>query len=81
MIFASPPEQSLEWSDSGLEGCYKFLKRLWALGFKVSNLTDADFTSNGKNLIEANIKLFNKLMTTTTSGLILILLYRHAWSS
>ena len=61
MIFASPPEQSLEWSDSGLEGCYKFLKRLWALGFKVSKLNDTDFSSNGKNLIEANIKLFNKI--------------------
>ena len=61
MIFASPPEQSLEWSDSGLEGCYKFLKRLWALGFKVSKLSDTDFSSNGKNLIEENIKLFNKI--------------------
>jgi leucyl-tRNA synthetase len=61
MIFASPPEQSLEWSDSGLEGCYKFLKRLWALGFKVSKLTDTDFSSNSKNLIEANVKLFNKI--------------------
>jgi leucyl-tRNA synthetase len=61
MIFASPPEQSLEWSDSGLEGCYKFLKRLWALGFRVSKLTDTDFSSNNKNLIEANIKLFNKI--------------------
>ena len=48
MIFASPPEQSLEWSDSGLEGCYKFLKRLWALGFRVSKLNDKDFSSNGK---------------------------------
>jgi len=28
-IFASPPEQSLEWSDSGVEGAYRFLKRLW----------------------------------------------------
>jgi leucyl-tRNA synthetase len=28
-IFASPPEQSLEWSDSGVEGCYRFLKRVW----------------------------------------------------
>ena len=61
MIFASPPEQSLEWSDSGLEGCYKFLKRLWALGFRVSKLNDKDFSSNGKNLIEANIQLFNKI--------------------
>lgn len=30
MIFASPPEQTLEWSDSGVEGCYRFLKRLWS---------------------------------------------------
>jgi leucyl-tRNA synthetase len=30
MIFASPPEQTLEWSDSGVQGAYRFLKRLWA---------------------------------------------------
>jgi len=29
IIFASPPEQSLEWSDSGVEGAFRFLKRLW----------------------------------------------------
>ena len=29
-MFAAPPEQSLEWSDSGVEGAYRFLKRLWA---------------------------------------------------
>ena len=29
MMFASPPEQSLEWSDSGVEGSFRFLKRLW----------------------------------------------------
>ena len=29
MMFASPPEQSLEWSDSGVEGAYRFLKRVW----------------------------------------------------
>lgn len=38
MIFAAPPEQSLEWSDSGVEGCYRFLKRLWAFGFDKENL-------------------------------------------
>jgi leucyl-tRNA synthetase len=31
MMFASPPEQSLEWSDDGVEGAYRFLKRLWRL--------------------------------------------------
>jgi leucyl-tRNA synthetase len=28
-MFAAPPEQSLEWSDSGVEGAHKFLRRLW----------------------------------------------------
>ncbi len=30
-MFAAPPEQSLEWSDSGVEGANRFLKRLWRL--------------------------------------------------
>ena len=30
MMFASPPEQTLEWSDSGVQGAFRFLKRLWA---------------------------------------------------
>ncbi|HUY03660.1 MAG TPA: class I tRNA ligase family protein, partial [Rhodocyclaceae bacterium] len=29
MMFAAPPEQTLEWSDSGVEGSFRFLKRLW----------------------------------------------------
>jgi leucyl-tRNA synthetase len=28
-MFAAPPEQSLEWSDSGVEGAFRFLRRLW----------------------------------------------------
>jgi len=29
MMFASPPEQTLEWADAGVEGAFRFLKRLW----------------------------------------------------
>ena len=29
MLFAAPPELSLEWSDAGVEGSYRFLKKLW----------------------------------------------------
>ena len=29
MMFAAPPEQSLEWSDAGVDGAHRFLKRLW----------------------------------------------------
>jgi len=31
ILFASPPERELEWSDSGVEGCYRFLARVWRL--------------------------------------------------
>jgi leucyl-tRNA synthetase len=30
VMFASPPEQTLEWSDSGVEGASRFLRRLWS---------------------------------------------------
>ncbi len=29
MMFAAPPEQSLEWSDEGVKGAFRFLRRLW----------------------------------------------------
>lgn len=28
-LFAAPPEKDLDWSDSGVEGVYRFIKRLW----------------------------------------------------
>ncbi|WP_353143689.1 leucine--tRNA ligase [Acinetobacter pragensis] len=31
MMFAAPPDQSLEWSDAGVEGSNRFLKRVWRL--------------------------------------------------
>jgi leucyl-tRNA synthetase len=31
IMFTAPPEQSLEWSDAGVEGASRFLKRLWSI--------------------------------------------------
>ena len=31
MMFAAPPEQSFEWSEAGLDGATRFLRRLWSL--------------------------------------------------
>jgi leucyl-tRNA synthetase len=31
VLFAAPPERDLEWSDQGVEGCYRFLQRVWRL--------------------------------------------------
>ncbi|MDR3289532.1 MAG: leucine--tRNA ligase, partial [Peptococcaceae bacterium] len=31
ILFAAPPEKDLEWSDQGVEGCFRFLNRIWRL--------------------------------------------------
>jgi len=60
MMFASPPEQTLEWSDSGAEGGSRFLRRLWALCAEMKNRSDdifasgtdlrVDFSTSGKDV-------------------------------
>ena len=34
MMFAAPPDQQLEWNDSGVEGASRFLRRLWNFGVR-----------------------------------------------
>ena len=36
MMFTSPPEQTLEWSDSGVDGSARFLRRLWTFGYDLA---------------------------------------------
>ncbi len=43
-MFTAPPEQSLEWSDEGVEGAYRFLRRIWA---QASDHADAIRKSGG----------------------------------
>ena len=56
MMFAAPPEQSLEWSDDGVQGSYRFLKRFWyavvehAAGGPVGNLDPAALNDAQKAL-------------------------------
>lgn len=41
MMFAAPPEQTLEWSDSGVDGSHRFLRRVWGYGYALSTETAA----------------------------------------
>jgi leucyl-tRNA synthetase len=34
MLFASPPDKDLDWSDKGVEGCYRFIGRVWRMVVK-----------------------------------------------
>ena len=57
MMFASPPEQSLEWSDSGVEGAYRFLKRVWAFGeTQADNIRQAQATHVVWNSADEKLK-------------------------
>jgi leucyl-tRNA synthetase len=41
VMFASPPEQTLEWNDAGVEGANRFLKRVWAYSYAQSGRVTA----------------------------------------
>lgn len=48
MMFAAPPEQSLEWADSGVEGAHRFLRRLWKAVYDHVSLGTIAAYSNGE---------------------------------
>jgi leucyl-tRNA synthetase len=50
MMFAAPPEQSLEWADSGVQGAHRFLRRLWQATYDhVALGTTTPYTSGELN--------------------------------
>ncbi|MEA3155291.1 MAG: leucyl-tRNA synthetase [Betaproteobacteria bacterium] len=47
MMFTSPPEQTLEWSDSGVDGSARFLRRVWTFGYELAQATPPQPPSGG----------------------------------
>ena len=47
-MFAAPPEHSLEWSDEGVEGSYRYLKRIW------QNVSDFAVNNDATNQVNHN---------------------------
>lgn len=67
MMFASPPDQSLEWSQDGVEGAYRFLKKLWRQAYQIISVQidlpdNADLSIQHKNL---NRKLHETIQKVT----------------
>jgi len=59
VMFASPPEQTLEWSDTGVEGAQRFLRRLWAFAHAVAALPvagDGAFDAGSLNAAQKNLR-------------------------
>jgi leucyl-tRNA synthetase len=63
MMFAAPPEQSLEWADSGVEGAHRFLKRLWKATFDHLELGTINAYTTGD--LNAELKAIRLQLHTT----------------
>jgi leucyl-tRNA synthetase len=50
VMFTSPPEQTLEWSDSGVEGSSRFLRRVWTFGYELRQSTPAELPTGATSL-------------------------------
>jgi leucyl-tRNA synthetase len=62
-MFASPPDQSLEWSDSGVEGAFRFLRRLWFMSTEHINAGPAEGLD--KNKLNAEQKTIRRYLHDT----------------
>jgi leucyl-tRNA synthetase len=57
MMFAAPPELSLEWSDNGLEGANRFIKKLWRIVYEhINSMGDISLTTAG-NYLTSNLSV------------------------
>lgn len=65
ILFASPPERDLEWSDQGVEGCHRFLNRVWRLVHDMLPFYQNESnSSNNQELSKADKELSYKLHYT-----------------
>jgi leucyl-tRNA synthetase len=63
MMFAAPPEQSLEWADSGVEGAHRFLRRLWKAVYDHIELGSVAAYSSGE--LNADLKNLRRQLHLT----------------
>lgn len=55
-MFAAPPEQSLEWSDAGVDGSHRFLKRLWRLVQEAKPISGESLDTATLNKVQKSLR-------------------------
>ncbi len=63
ILFAAPPQKELEWNDSGVEGAYRFLKKLYSKADRVkhNHIPDIEHSKLSKESKEARAKIYEAL--------------------
>ena len=56
-LFAAPPKKDLDWSEKGVEGCSRFLGRVWRLVTRRSELIQAAVEATGEGLSPEGVAL------------------------
>jgi leucyl-tRNA synthetase len=59
-MFTAPPEATLEWNDAAVEGSYRFLRRVWNFGHKLSQVNWAESAAATQNAVSLNDVPFGK---------------------
>ena len=66
MMFAAPPEQSLEWSDAGVDGAHRFLRRLWRTVYEyLQQGTSVTAFAGSRDGLSAELKALRLKLHTT----------------
>ncbi len=61
IIFTSPPDQSLEWSDAGVQGAYRFLRRVWSAAATFKARRDTGLATNAVSFPHIRYEIHNIL--------------------
>jgi leucyl-tRNA synthetase len=71
ILFASPPERELEWSDKGVEGSFRFLKRVWRLLTGKTQIINPKSQTNPKSEIQNNkiLQMTHKTIKAVTEDI------------
>ncbi|MGC8976753.1 MAG: leucine--tRNA ligase [Candidatus Ratteibacteria bacterium] len=64
ILFAAPPQVDLEWSEKGIEGCWRFLNKVWRLHLQIKN-----YKSSGKNKDNELKIMINKTIKGVTEDI------------
>ena len=59
-MFTAPPEATLEWNDAGVEGSYRFLRRVWNFGYKLNAMNSGAAPALSMGSAVSNVIEFSK---------------------
>ena len=69
ILFAAPPEQDFEWTDEGIQGAYRFLRRLWNfITEREEWLRDIDYTGEELRKLGGKARKLRRIVHETLEG-------------